>query len=328
MPEPTITQFTAVSSFRKDVTAYVLVLKVDHRGDLATCLSALEMLRELLPAAHITLVVSSWNEKFARELKSVDTVLTYDFFGEDHRPLASIPSLTFAQAFDLALDLRFDQDTRFLLKDVPARIKGGFSRMFENSFLDIKLDFPEFHPTSKQIALRHIDYFNTSSKGVYSDRGKTFLRAAAQVEFSATSLLSKEGPGAPQSHELVLALCSTSLLPLHLKVTVSILEEGSKTQIGSFRLHQAIPFLECCHSLRLDLPPLAREAFVFQILVEGLSGRGFLRLHDLPWFDPTGSAALFFEKSLLHRSEQYAALVGACVQRLKRGALAVKSWPG
>jgi hypothetical protein len=43
-----------------------------------------------------------------------------------------------------------------------------------------------------------------------------------------------------------------------------------------------------------------------------------LSLLDLPWFDPDGRASLAHERSLLHRSEHYAALVAACVQRLSR----------
>ena len=58
----------------------VLVLKLDHMGDLVLGMPALRAVRDGFPDAHITLLCGGWNESLAHELAWIDRVVTFDFF--------------------------------------------------------------------------------------------------------------------------------------------------------------------------------------------------------------------------------------------------------
>jgi ADP-heptose:LPS heptosyltransferase len=124
----------------------LLVLKLDHYGDFLIGLPALRRLRQLFSAAHITLVCGSWNVELARRVGVADDVVAYDFFPENG-------SLWSGQAFenvqrfreicrgnfDIALDLRVDEDTRFLLQHVEAATRCGIGLRARHPYLDIVL---------------------------------------------------------------------------------------------------------------------------------------------------------------------------------------------
>jgi ADP-heptose:LPS heptosyltransferase len=128
----------------------LLVLKLDHYGDFLIGLPALKKLREAFPADHITLVCGSWNAELARRLGVADEVRAYDFFPENGtlwtgQPFEGLPRFreVCSGAFDMALDLRVDEDTRFLLEHVEAATRCGIGLRARYPFLDIVLP-PQF----------------------------------------------------------------------------------------------------------------------------------------------------------------------------------------
>ncbi len=128
----------------------LLVLKLDHYGDFLIGLPALKRLREAFPADHITLVCGSWNAELARRVGIADEVRPYDFFPEngalwDGQPYEGLQRFreVCSRRFDIAIDLRVDEDTRFLLRDVEAATRCGIGLRARNPFLDIVLP-PQF----------------------------------------------------------------------------------------------------------------------------------------------------------------------------------------
>jgi len=124
----------------------LLVLKLDHYGDFVIGLPALKRLREAFASDHITLVCGSWNVELARRLDVADEVRTYNFFLENSalwngQPFESVQRFceVCRGSFDIALDLRVDEDTRFLLGHVDAGTRCGIGLRARHPFLDIVL---------------------------------------------------------------------------------------------------------------------------------------------------------------------------------------------
>jgi SAM-dependent methyltransferase len=130
----------------------LLVLKLDHRGDFAMASDAFEALRKEFPGARKSLVCGPWNEGDARALDLFDEVIPFALFPEN----ASQSALPFdsldeaaqvfadklaGRNFDLAIDLRWDDDSRFLLEALNARFKAGFGTRETFDYLDIPLAF-------------------------------------------------------------------------------------------------------------------------------------------------------------------------------------------
>ena len=111
----------------------ILAIKMDHLGDFILAIPALSKLRARYPYARIDLVVGSWNMEVARELKFFENVYAFDFF----RRKSSDPPEKNAEAlaallktmpsYDIALDLRRQADTRFVLAQIDAIIKVGYA---------------------------------------------------------------------------------------------------------------------------------------------------------------------------------------------------------
>ena len=124
----------------------VLLLKLDHLGDFIMGLGALERARCIFRDAEITLVVGSWNLEMARELGLADRILAFDVFprnsSEEEVDVAGKAGLfqqAITGAYDLAIDLRAEHDTRFLLRLVKARLRAGVGARTQFPFLDIFL---------------------------------------------------------------------------------------------------------------------------------------------------------------------------------------------
>jgi hypothetical protein len=124
----------------------ILALKLDHLGDFVMGIPALERLRTTFPAAEITLVVGSWNEGLARELDAADHVVVFDAYpvnsAEEVPDIGGKTALFDALitgSYDLAIDLRTNLDSRFLLRNVRASKKAGIGLKAHFPFLDIFL---------------------------------------------------------------------------------------------------------------------------------------------------------------------------------------------
>ncbi|HZU87768.1 MAG TPA: glycosyltransferase family 9 protein [Stellaceae bacterium] len=124
----------------------LLVLKLDHLGDFLIGLPALEKLRQLFPTDHITLVCGSWNYRMAREIGLADEIVAYDFFPENSALWNGEPRESMERfrticrgRFDIAIDLRVDEDTRPLLGHVDAAMRCGIGSRARYPFLDVVL---------------------------------------------------------------------------------------------------------------------------------------------------------------------------------------------
>ena len=133
----------------------ILALKLDHLGDFVIGVPALRRLRQAFPASFIRLIVGSWNRAAAEATGLVDEVVTYDFFpqhgkGWDGRPATPIEQFRAAAAgpFDVAVDLRVDEDTRALLQEVSATLRCGIGQRSRLAFLDVALP-PEHDPRNR-----------------------------------------------------------------------------------------------------------------------------------------------------------------------------------
>ncbi len=124
----------------------ILILKLDHLGDLIMGLPALERVRSYFAGATITLVVGSWNAAMARDMAVADEVIAFDAFprnsSEEEPNVEATLGLfrsTVTERYDLAIDLRADMDTRTLLRAVNAPLKAGIGTRSRFPFLDIAL---------------------------------------------------------------------------------------------------------------------------------------------------------------------------------------------
>ena len=124
----------------------ILAIKLDHFGDYIMTLPAFRRLRQGFADAHITLVCGSWNRDLARASGLFDEVRTYDLFPQNAKGWNGIPieppekfDVVAAGRFDLAIDLRVDADTRFLLQRVDARLRAGIGATARFPYLDIAL---------------------------------------------------------------------------------------------------------------------------------------------------------------------------------------------
>lgn len=122
----------------------ILVLKLDHLGDLIIGAPSLRRLREAFPESRIRLVVGSWNREAAETLGVADEVAVYDFFSAtgwrgapEHGPERFAEAV--GGAFDVAVDLRVDRDTRPLLQQVDAGLRCGVGSPVLFPYLDVAL---------------------------------------------------------------------------------------------------------------------------------------------------------------------------------------------
>jgi ADP-heptose:LPS heptosyltransferase len=114
----------------RGAVASILVLKLDHIGDFLLAAPSFGLLRRSFPRARMTLLCGPWNEANARASGYFDEVRVLQRFAaraEEAAPVVDATALAGLGAFDLAIDLRVDEDTRPLLGWVTARDRAGFA---------------------------------------------------------------------------------------------------------------------------------------------------------------------------------------------------------
>jgi ADP-heptose:LPS heptosyltransferase len=124
----------------------ILILKLDHIGDMLLGMRAFREIRNAWPGAGITLVCSPANASFAAKLEIADNIVACRFF-EDRSHIQRPPNGVLLQrfrdlrlpAFDIAIDLRFGDETRFLLDHVEARFVCGFFTKNIDRKLDVSV---------------------------------------------------------------------------------------------------------------------------------------------------------------------------------------------
>jgi len=138
----------------------ILCLKVDHIGDILVADFSFRLLKRYFPAANITLICGEWNVELAEELELADVVIGVSLFhqqgGQQHneaiaqaaRSAGVTRLMQIAQSqpeFDLAIDMRIDEDTRNLLKLFKSKVYVGSGQLTKYPFLDISVPLSELH---------------------------------------------------------------------------------------------------------------------------------------------------------------------------------------
>lgn len=143
--------------------AKIAVLKLDQIGDFVTAINALERLRRGLPEAQVTLICTSIVSELAELTNLFDRVVAIDHaaFHKRRKPwkfrapvkLAAFPAAhaILAEQFDLAIDLRHDDNTRHMLFELRAGKRAGFSGRRKSRHLDIAL--PEMEKWARRLHL-------------------------------------------------------------------------------------------------------------------------------------------------------------------------------
>lgn len=163
----------------------VLLIKLDHIGDLILSLPAIRLLRRHFSDAKFVGLLSEWNKDIAELSSGFDEIISYNYFlknralppeSNDKKEIQLAEKLAKYQ-FDLAIDLRRQPETRKFLKISGAKIKAGYKTgTSDDSFLDIFLEsFPdkpyirtkmnETHASLQSIALANkiIEHFLPSN---------------------------------------------------------------------------------------------------------------------------------------------------------------------
>jgi ADP-heptose:LPS heptosyltransferase len=130
----------------------ILVLKVDHIGDLLIADEAFSILKRSFPDARLELICGGWNVELARRLGWFDAVYGVDFFKQISELQADPSAASEAlgkgldelrrlnlESYDLAVDLRYDRDTRPILRSIDATIRAGYGNSADFPYLDVVL---------------------------------------------------------------------------------------------------------------------------------------------------------------------------------------------
>jgi ADP-heptose:LPS heptosyltransferase len=144
--EPVVVRPASAPLVDADSLGRILVVRLDHLGDVLLTVPALERLRELFPEARITALVGGWSKTLAENHPAIDEVLTYDFFHANSevptRQLSDAEKQQFAEwltpyRFDLAVDFRREPETRELLRWSGARYTAGFAHRDDFPWLTV-----------------------------------------------------------------------------------------------------------------------------------------------------------------------------------------------
>ncbi|MGF6645849.1 ADP-heptose:LPS heptosyltransferase [Paraburkholderia sp. GAS82] len=199
------------------------VLKLDHIGDFILGMRAMRMLREGFPDAHITLVCASWAVDWARQSGLVDSIVPFDFFPaltrewdrspERIRQLQDAVAASLQDTYDLAVDLRYGDDTTPVLYRIQARYRAGFPAPIEPGLPHLDLIVP---------------YPQAIANGELRARS---LQAELRLQMLAATVVAAFG--APQPHPIRACLTDSSPRPASAR-PFALLSIGAGTAIRSW----------------------------------------------------------------------------------------------
>ena len=146
--EPAEAVFTGRPLYRRQDVKRILVVKVDHIGDFITSLPAVRRLKEAFPNAELCMLAAPAARHLAGLEPAIDRIMAFEFFharsalgqteiGQDR--LDALQQELAPLAFDLAIDLRKQTDTRKLLQLAGAKLTAGFDFRTQFPWLDVAL---------------------------------------------------------------------------------------------------------------------------------------------------------------------------------------------
>jgi ADP-heptose:LPS heptosyltransferase/GT2 family glycosyltransferase len=154
-PEPLETVAAGHPRFARSTIRRILVVKLDHIGDCVNALPAVRRLKRYFPSGHFSVLAGRGTEPVWRAEPAVDEFIAFDFFharsGQGKRPVPATELTAMEQqlrsmAFDLAIDLRKQPDTREVLKMTGAEVLIGFDTQGRFPWLDVALEWDEDVP--------------------------------------------------------------------------------------------------------------------------------------------------------------------------------------
>ena len=122
----------------------ILIIKLDHNGDLILSIPALTKLKNKYPNAKIDIVLGSWNKEIVKKLNIFTNIFTFDYFKMQSSETPKLVDketrtiLSKLDNYDIAIDLRRQRDTRFLVVQTKASLHVGYQTHDES--IDSKLD--------------------------------------------------------------------------------------------------------------------------------------------------------------------------------------------
>jgi ADP-heptose:LPS heptosyltransferase len=186
----------------------ILVVKLDHLGDVLLTIPAMRRLRELCPEARITALVGSWARPLVEAEPCIDEVLTYDYFAPssartcrrlndaDYRQIAELFA---GRRFDLAVDLRRESDTREFLWHSGASITAGYANRGEHDWLTIAIawdDVNAVQPPRRHVAFDALRLVEMIAMSARADTISDYRLVGAHDE-TTEGLLADMLPGEP-----------------------------------------------------------------------------------------------------------------------------------
>jgi len=144
------TVFPAHPLFERSEIQRILVMKLDHIGDVITALPAIRRLKALFPQASVTMLAGRSARSVTALEPAIDAFIEFDFFharsqlGEKTLTKDDFEALRQQLAphrFDLAIDLRKHLSTRDVLRYTGARFLAGYNYAGRFPFLDIALEW-------------------------------------------------------------------------------------------------------------------------------------------------------------------------------------------
>jgi ADP-heptose:LPS heptosyltransferase len=139
----------------------ILILKLDHIGDFVLAMRPLKELREAWPKASITLVCGPWNVGLAKRAGLFDRIVPYAFFPESFGEFQKVSAYNYGDfakidlgdPFDIALDMRYYDETRPLLSIVDTKFRVGYTA--GNLAVPLDIELPAAETFSRKWAAKH-----------------------------------------------------------------------------------------------------------------------------------------------------------------------------
>ncbi|NTE58342.1 glycosyltransferase family 9 protein [Agrobacterium tumefaciens] len=143
-----VTTSPQVGYFTDNNEPRILIVKLDHIGDFILSLPAIRLLKEAWPHGHYTIVCSPTNSGLAKACGYFDEVREYNFFAQLSQDVKKADMSKFSkirdavgEQYDIAIDLRHDQDTRPVLAFIDAKIKAGY-QTHGKQFVPLDISLP------------------------------------------------------------------------------------------------------------------------------------------------------------------------------------------
>jgi len=134
---------------REDVRR-ILAVKVDHIGDFVAAFPAFRRIKQHFPHAELCVLAARASMSLAALEPAIDRMEEFNFFharselgrlASAEQELLDLQERLTPHRFDLALDLRRQNDTRKILQHTGARWLAGFDQDYANPWLDIAVEF-------------------------------------------------------------------------------------------------------------------------------------------------------------------------------------------